>query len=78
MAKAKYVRDERIAVCMQGLRYVETRTTVYGDGTKSLKIDLAWKGSLREVTYKDEAKRDAMFEALCDELPGCRVVGKEA
>lgn len=66
-----YIADELLIVNMMGIRWVTKIDGVYIEktgATHKYYLEIQYKGSSRQIGYKDQAARDNMFDRISTAL----------
>lgn len=66
----KYVSDDRVILCLSGLRFVQKENRRYSGMSEKYSLSWEYKGSKGEMYYEEGAKRDAMYDKIQKALIG--------
>ncbi len=64
----KYISDDRVALCLSGLRFVQKGDSRYSGMPQSYTLSWEYKGSKGSAHYEDKKSRDAMYDKIQEAL----------
>jgi hypothetical protein len=65
----KYVNDDSWGFSIQGLRWIAKEDSVW-DTKEKFGLEVAYKGQIKKVYYKNKKKRDEVFDKATAALRG--------
>lgn len=64
----KYIADDKVILCAQGLRWVKKDDLTYAGNQPTYRLSWNYKGSEAAFSYDNQAERDAMYDKVVKAL----------